>query len=58
MTTWFYSTLLLLTIIAAFAFGIAAGYWVICGFLNLFNPSRTQTNVAPTRALGTASVET
>ena len=40
MTTFFLSSLLLLTIIAAFAFGVAAGYWVICGFLNLFNPSR------------------
>ena len=40
MTTFFFSSLLLLTIIAAFAFGVAAGYWVICGFLNVFNPSR------------------
>jgi hypothetical protein len=47
MTTFFLSTLLLLTIVAAFAFGVAAGYWVICGFLNLFNPSR---NRKPARA--------
>jgi hypothetical protein len=42
MTTFFLSTLLLLTIVAAFAFGVAAGYWVICGFLNFFNPARTR----------------
>ena len=41
MTTFFLSTMLLLTIVAAFAFGVAAGYWVICGFLNIFNPART-----------------
>jgi len=39
MATLFFSTLLLLTIVGAFAFGVAAGYWVICGFLNLFHPS-------------------
>jgi hypothetical protein len=42
MTTFLLSTLLLLTIVAAFAFGVAAGYWVICGVLNLFHPDRTQ----------------
>ena len=42
MTTFFLSTLLLLTIVAAFAFGVAAGYWVICGFLNFFNPARSR----------------
>ena len=42
MTTLLLSALLLLTIVAAFAFGIAAGYWVICGVLNLFHPSRIQ----------------
>jgi hypothetical protein len=51
MTAFFYSTLLLLTIMAAFAFGIAAGYWVIIGVLNLFNPSRTQEKPAPKPAL-------
>jgi len=51
MTTFFLSTLLLLTIVAAFAFGVAAGYWVICGFLNLFNPSRTRSKPAPATAL-------
>jgi hypothetical protein len=39
MTTFLLSTLLLLTILAAFAFGVAMGYWVICGVLNLFHPS-------------------
>jgi hypothetical protein len=56
MTTFFYSTLLLLTIMAAFAFGIAAGYWVIIGFLNLFNPSRTQKK--PTAAPSLAQTAT
>ena len=42
MTTFLLSTMLLLTIVAAFAFGVAMGYWVICGLLNLFHPRRTQ----------------
>jgi len=54
MTSFFYSSLLLLTIIAAFAFGVAAGYWVICGFLNLFNPARAPKKTAAT-ALAPAS---
>jgi hypothetical protein len=41
MTTILLSTMLLLTIFAAFAFGVAMGYWVICGLLNLFHPRRT-----------------
>ncbi|MGA2372064.1 MAG: hypothetical protein ACLPPV_00405 [Candidatus Korobacteraceae bacterium] len=52
MTTLSSSILLLLTIVAAFAFGVAAGYWVICGFLNLMNPRRNRaaraTELAPT----------
>jgi hypothetical protein len=54
MTTLSTSILLLLTIVAAFAFGVAAGYWVICGFLNLMNPRRSRpkparsTELAPT----------
>lgn len=48
MTTFLLSTMLLLTIVAAFAFGVAAGYWVICVFLNFFNPTRTRNK--PTRA--------
>jgi hypothetical protein len=51
MVSFFYSTLLLLTILAAFVFGIAAGYWVICGFLNLFDPSRKQKKPSATPAL-------
>ena len=40
--------MLLLTIVASFAIGIAAGYWVIRGFLNFFDPARTRNK--PTRA--------
>jgi uncharacterized protein (DUF2062 family) len=42
MTTILLSTMLLGTIVAAFVFGVAAGYWVICGVLNFFHPARTQ----------------
>lgn len=38
--------MLLGTIVAAFAFGIAAGYWVILGVLNFFHPARTQRRAA------------
>ena len=53
MTILSSSILLLLTIVAAFAFGVAAGYWVICGFLNFMNPRRSgkparATTFAPT----------
>jgi len=41
MSTFFFSSMLLLTIVAAFAFGVAAAYWTICAFLNLFSPTRT-----------------
>jgi hypothetical protein len=47
MTTFFLSIILLLTIVAAFAFGVAAGYWVICSFLNFFNPARNKPRRAP-----------
>jgi len=50
MGTFFNSTLLLLTIIAAFAFGVASGYWVIRWFLNFFNPSRNETRLASSKA--------
>jgi hypothetical protein len=50
MTSFFSSILLLLTIVAAFAFGVAAGYWVICGLLNWLNRSRTATAPARTPA--------
>jgi hypothetical protein len=55
MTTFFLSTLLLLTIVAAFAFGVAAGYWVICGLLNLFNPRRTHNKPASAPVLAPSS---
>lgn len=32
--------LFLLTIVASLAAGVAAGYWIIFGFLNLFDPKR------------------
>ena len=51
MTTFLLSTLLLVTIVAAFAFGVAMGYWVICGVLNLFHPSRIQSKPASAPAL-------
>jgi len=40
MTPVLMSFLLLFTIVAAFVFGISVGYWVVCGILNFFNPSR------------------
>ena len=55
MTTFFLSTMLLLTIVAAFAFGVAAGYWVICLFLNFFNPARTRNKPARAPALAPSS---
>ena len=55
MTTFFLSTMLLLTIVAAFAFGVAAGYWVICGFLNFFNPARTRGGATRTPVLSPSS---
>jgi hypothetical protein len=51
MNTFFYSTLLLLTIIAAFGLGVASGYWVICAFLNLFDPAGTQKKATARAAL-------
>ena len=52
MTTFLLSFLLLSTIIAAFVFGIAMGYWVICGVLNFFKPRRMpgKPSRAPTLA--------
>jgi hypothetical protein len=31
---------MIFTIGSAFVLGIALGYWVICGILNFFNPTR------------------
>jgi hypothetical protein len=39
MTTFLLSILLMITIVGAFALGVAAGYWVICAFLNFFDPA-------------------
>jgi hypothetical protein len=47
MTPVLLSFLLLFTIVVSFVFGIALGYWAVCGILNFFNPSR-QTRT-PTR---------
>jgi hypothetical protein len=42
MTSMFLSILLLLTIVFAFAIGIALGRWVIFGILHFFDPARVQ----------------
>jgi hypothetical protein len=55
MTTFFLSTMLLGKIVMAFAFGIAVGYWVICGVLNFFHPARTQRRAASASALAPTS---
>jgi hypothetical protein len=55
MTILSSSILLLLTIVAAFAFGVAAGYWVICGFLNLMNPRRSGKPARATTFASTTS---
>jgi hypothetical protein len=51
MTTFLLSTLLLFTIVAAFAFGVAMGYWVICTVLNLFHPNRIANKPSSAPAL-------
>jgi hypothetical protein len=51
MTTLLLSILLLLTIVAAFAFGVAMGYGVICGVLNLFHRRRVQYKRSTAAAL-------
>ncbi len=40
MTTFLLLFLMVFTIGTAFLVGIALGYWVICGILNFFNPTR------------------
>ena len=55
MNTFLLSILLLLTIVAAFAFGVATGYWVICGVLNLFHPRRMQNKPSSAPALATTT---
>jgi hypothetical protein len=49
MTPLLLSFLLLFTIIVSFVFGIALGYWVVCGILHFFNPGRTQNKPSRTR---------
>lgn len=51
MNAFMLSFLLLSTIIAAFVFGVALGYWAICGVLYLFRPGRTQSRASRTHAL-------
>ncbi len=51
MTTFLLTTLFLLTILASFAVGIAAAYWMIWEFLNLFDPKRTGSKPAKAPAL-------
>jgi hypothetical protein len=48
MTPVLMSFLLLFTIVVAFVFGISVGYWVVCGILNFFNPSRPRRDPKPT----------
>jgi hypothetical protein len=51
MTTLLLTALFLLTLAGSFAFGVAAGYWVICGILNFFDPGRTRKKAAASPAL-------
>jgi len=51
MTAFMLSFLVLITIVAVFAFGIAVGYWLICLVLNFFHPARTQRKAASAPAL-------
>ena len=51
MTAFMLSFLLLFTIVAAFVFGVAMGYWAICGVLHLFHPARTRRRAARASAL-------
>ena len=46
MASMFLSILLLLTIVFAFAVGIALGRWAIFGILHFFDPARTQKQAA------------
>jgi hypothetical protein len=51
MNAFMLSFLLLSTIVAAFVFGIALGYWTICGVLHLFHPARRRKTLVPASAL-------
>jgi hypothetical protein len=52
MTAFMLSFLLLFTIVSAFVFGIALGYWTVCGVLHFFHPARVRRKAsrAPTLA--------
>ena len=47
MTPVLMSFLLLFTIVVSFIFGIALGYWAVCGILDFFNPSRPRGTRSP-----------
>ena len=51
MMTFLLTTLFLLTILGSFAFGILVAYWVICKFLDLFDPSRSKDKPSAVREL-------
>ena len=55
MTEFMLSFLLLSTIVAAFVFGIAAGYWTICGVLHFFHPARVRRRAGAPELVPTAS---
>ena len=56
MSAMFLSILLLLTILFAFAIGIALGRWAIFGILHFFDPARVQQKNAAANALAPAAV--
>jgi hypothetical protein len=51
----FLSTLLLLTIVSAFAIGIALGRWAIFGILHFFDPARSRQKEARSHAFAPAT---
>jgi hypothetical protein len=51
MMTFLVTVLFLLTVVGSFVLGVAAGYWVIRGFLNFFDPGRNRNKPARAPAL-------
>jgi hypothetical protein len=51
MTTVLMPFLLLFTIVVAFILGISLGYWVVCGILYFFSPSRLQNKATQSPSL-------
>lgn len=49
--TFLVTILFLLTVVGSLALGVAAGYWVIRGFLNFFDPARNRNKPARAPAL-------